>query len=91
MSRVSISSYYGNSSSAQNNAKSIEIGAHIFYFSYKTVIAFWAPDQGLVVRQNNWGPTTGKHLNAVNADKSRRIPGEEFEKLLSKISVSVEG
>ena len=31
-----------------------------------------------------WGPTTGKHLNAIDSDKSRRIPGDKFEALLAE-------
>ncbi len=36
------------------------------YFSYKTPIAFFTPRSGLVVRQNDWSVTTGKHLNAID-------------------------
>ena len=53
--------------------------------SYSTVIGFMTPKTGCVCRQNDWGPTTGKHLNAVQADKSRRIPGAEFERQLSEV------
>ncbi len=37
-----------------------------FYFSYRTCVAFRTPDTGLIVRQNDWGPTTGKHLNWID-------------------------
>lgn len=55
------------------------------YFSYKTPVAFWHPSTGLVIRQNDWGPTTGKHLNWIDSDKSKRISGEDFEDKLNKI------
>ena len=56
------------------------------YFSYKTPIAFYTPKTGLVVRQNDWSVTTGRHLNAIDGDdKAGRIPGEEFERRLSEI------
>lgn len=55
-------------------------------FSYETPIAYndlygvaW------VVRENEWGATTGKHLNFIDdGKKAARIPGDEFEKRLSE-------
>lgn len=64
---------------AGSNAHYITIGALKVYFSYETVIAFSHPDCGLVIRENEWGPTTGKHLNAIDDDKHKRIPGDAFE------------
>lgn len=50
-----------------------------FYFSYKTLVAF-RHDGEVTVRENDWGPTTGKHLNAIDGgDKKRRLPSERFE------------
>jgi len=71
------------------NTTTIEIGNKRIYFSYKTPIAFYTPSghecAGLVVRQNDWGPTTSKHLNAIDGgNKAARIPGAEFERLLSE-------
>ena len=51
-----------------------------FYFSYDTLIAFTCPT-GLVIRENEWGPTTGKHLNAIDEDKKKRVTGDEFWQL----------
>ena len=53
--------------------------------SYNTVIAFMTPRTGRVCRENDWGPTTGKHLNAVEADKSKRISGADFEARLAEV------
>jgi len=51
------------------------------YFSYRTPIAFRTPSTGLVVRVNEWGPTTGKHLSAIDGgDKSARVAGVDFER-----------
>jgi hypothetical protein len=37
------------------------------------------------VRQNDWGCTTGKHLNDIDGGtKFLRIPGEEFQKKLNE-------
>ncbi len=49
------------------------------YFSYETPIAFQELGQPLVVRENEWGPTTGKHLNTLQSDKKLRVSGEQFE------------
>ena len=53
------------------------IGGNSFYFSYETLIAFTTPD-GLVIRKNEWGPTTGKHLNAIDEDKKKRVSADIF-------------
>ena len=54
------------------------------YFSYNTPIAFTKGAGEVIIRKNDWSTTTGKHLNAIDKDKTKRINGEEFEKLLSK-------
>lgn len=59
------------------------------YYSYNTCVAFRgyiSPTcRGLFVRQNIWGNTTGKHLNAIDGgNKKERINGEQFEKLFKK-------
>ena len=42
--------------------------------------AAWHGATGLVVRENNWGPTTGKHLNAIDGgDKKARLSADAFE------------
>lgn len=52
-----------------------------FWFSYKTLVAFKFWDKDIVCRQNDWGPTTGKHLNAIQPDHKRRVSEEEFKRL----------
>lgn len=71
------------------NARSLEIGNLLLYFSYETLIAFSHPDTGLVIRENDWGPTTGKHLNAINDNHRHRIPGETFEKQWKEVSTAL--
>jgi hypothetical protein len=76
------------------NYRSDNYGAHCLvfsingadvYFSYKTPVAFRTAKTGLVVRQNDWGPTTGKHLNWIDGGrKDTRINGQTFEKMLSE-------
>ena len=59
----------------------VTVGSLTVYFSYKTPVAFKAPGQ-CVIRENDWNVTTGKHLNWINPDKSKRIPGAAFEQAL---------
>ena len=81
---------YGNYSSDNYGAHSIaiEIGRRTVYFSFDTPIAFSGynskGEEFYCVRQNEWGGTTGKHLNWINRDKSIRLPREEFEKELAR-------
>jgi len=55
-----------------------------FYFSYDTCIAFRGHGQ-FIIRENEWGPTTGKHLNFINTDKSLRISSSKFKSILAEI------
>lgn len=50
-------------------------------FSYETMIGFSVPGHEWAIRENNWGPTTGKHLNYLDPDKKKRIPYDEFTTL----------
>ena len=78
---------YGNYSSNNYGVNSIcfDLGNLEVYFSYETPVAFCHPSTGLIIRQNAWGPTTGKHLNWIDSDKSKRISGKEFKQKLNKI------
>ena len=79
-------SSYGNYSSDNYGAHSlcVDLPSGDFYFSYKTLVAFSTPKMGLVCRENDWGPTTGKHLNAIQPDKKKRVSSEEFERIYSE-------
>lgn len=80
---ISISDYLDNSSA--NNAKMICIDDLRIYFSYKTIIVFYTPKSGLVVMQNYWSTTTGKHLNAIDGgNKKNRVDQETFKKLYAE-------
>lgn len=52
-----------------------------FYYSYQTLVAFSTERSGLVCRKNVWKTTTGKHLNAIQPNKAKRVSKEEFERL----------
>jgi hypothetical protein len=60
-------------------------------FSYKTPIAF-AQGGRVVVRQNDWSTTTGKHLNAIDGGssdaKKARLSTADFESAMSEYDVT---
>jgi hypothetical protein len=43
----------------------LTMGSRLIWFSYEEPIAFFTPSTGLVVSTNQWGTTTGKHLNFI--------------------------
>jgi hypothetical protein len=52
------------------------------WFSYKTMVAFKFDGHPRVVVKNQWGPTTGKHLNWIDhGDKAGRVDQETFDRL----------
>lgn len=69
------------------NPTKVNIGGVLVWFSYETPIAFWSLNGELVVRENVWGPTTGKHLNAIDggtkAAKAERVSSDEFNRALT--------
>ena len=78
---------YGNYSSDNYGAHSMAFTDNFdndYYFSYDTLIAFRG-DEGLIIRENIWGSTTGKHLNWINKDKSIRVVSKTFEARLQAL------
>ena len=49
------------------------------YYSYKTIVAYVDFVDGLTICKNDFSVTTGKHLNWISEDKSRRIPVDIFK------------
>lgn len=70
------------------NSIAIELGTRTVYYSYDTVVAFKGYNSKgeyfNCICENAWGNTTGKHLNWINPDKSKRISLNEFEKKLQQ-------
>lgn len=63
----------------------INMGSVTLWFSYQTCIAYQLPGEAWpTVRENDWGPTTGKHLNMVGGF-DQRVPGPEFEEQLREV------
>ena len=53
-------------------------------FSYETCVGFMRPMwDKWIVRQNEWGPTTGKHMNLLNNNPKDRWNRKEFEWMLT--------
>jgi len=78
---------YGNYSSDNYGAHTLlfrDGGGNRFYFSYKTLVAFSTPSSGLVVHENIWRTTTGKHLNWIDDNHKSRVDAQEFEELYQK-------
>ena len=53
------------------------------HYSYNTIVACLGFIKGRYVElisQNEWGSTTGKHLNWIDRDKTKRIDHNEFMK-----------
>lgn len=64
----------------------VEIGDIRLSFSYNTCIAYFAPGEGLVVSENVWGPTTGRHISMVSDHRSdARLNRIEFERRLADV------
>ena len=87
---------YGNYSSNNYGVNALvftDINRIKYYFSYETLVAFEHPTSELVIRENIWGNTTGKHLNWIDRDKSKRVNTETFneklQELKSKLIINV--
>ena len=78
---------YGEYSSDNYGAHTlrVEVGPITVWFSYRTPVAFRAPGTPMIVRENEWGPTTGKHLKWLDGETSKtarnRVSGEKFDEL----------
>ena len=82
---IRIWNYGEYSSNNYGSSRAVDVGNLRLYFSYDTIVAFTSP-KGLRVIQNCWGPTTGKHLNAIdNGDKKSRLSPEQFEQELTDL------
>ena len=82
---VSIEHYAGKNTDAHR----VSIGGASVWFSYRTPIAF-AYNGEVVVRENDWSTTTGRHLNAIDGgDKDSRVSGEEFVRQLGKLQIQI--
>lgn len=65
------------------------------WFSYETPVAFQVADGLVVVRQNDWGVTTGKHLSWIDGGskdaKAKRVSSDVFTSLYQQALDSSQG
>lgn len=66
------------------NKNRVDIGELTIWFSYRTPVAYSFKGE-FFCRQNEWSTTTGKLLNELESDKSKRIPGTDFENKLNNL------
>lgn len=75
-------STYGNYSNSNYGAHALcftDAVGNRYWFSYQTLVAFQRGFENVVVHENDWGPTTGKHLNAIDTNKKARLKHEDFQ------------
>jgi hypothetical protein len=88
---------YGNYSSTNYGAHALmfQTNQEQLWFSYKTLVAFCRDGETIIVRENDWGPTTGKHLNAIDGGskeaKKKRLSSQNFEDEYYKKSAFIHG
>lgn len=74
---------YGENRAYNGTTVTVQFGAIQYYFSYRTLVAFHAPSTGLVVRKNDFGTTTGRHLNFIDGGaKKNRLDATTFQEKL---------
>lgn len=73
---------FNMSENTTRNFHMVTINDLDLYFSYETVVAFQRRYKPLIVSENVWTRTTGKHLNWIS-HKDNRIPHEDFKRLLN--------
>jgi hypothetical protein len=65
------------------HAMMVQTNHEQLWFSYKTLVAFCRDGETIIVRENDLGPTTGKHLNAIDGGskeaKKSRLSAENFD------------
>ena len=77
---------YGNYSSDNYGAHTLCFVTPVgkFWFSYETLVAFYIKGE-FHIRKNDWGSTTGKHLNWIDDDHSIREDRETFDNNFNRL------
>jgi hypothetical protein len=77
---------YGNYISSNYGCHSLcftDAEGNDYYYSYQTLVAFRKFPGGLVVHENDWSSTTGKHLNWIDGGtpeaKKNRLSRDNFK------------
>lgn len=78
----------------QPNYTHVTVGDLTIAFSYTTPVGFHYPGRGWTVRENDWGPTTGRHLNHLDdgtpAAKRAHLDGPTFDAALAELAARLE-
>ena len=73
---------YSSANYGAHSLRFIDAEGNSFWFSYQTLVAFKPVSEPKVVHSNEWGPTTGKHLNRIDGGgkdvKSDRLCRSDF-------------
>ena len=67
-----------------NKLTRVGMGPTTLWFSYETLIAFTVPTPDgffRAVRHNEWGSTTGKHINSLGFAPEEHVDASTFEAL----------
>lgn len=81
-------SNYGGYKSDNYGAHTLrfDIGPFTFWYSYKTLVAFRAPEHPRVVCENVWTRTTGKHLDMIDGGNHKnRVDAATFDRLVKDL------
>lgn len=71
------------------NTTRVEVNGLTLYFSYQQLVAFRKGTM-LCVRENEWGNTTGKHINAIpDSKRVQKLSEEEFTSIWNEVSEQV--
>ena len=82
---ISVGTYGPYDGNYGTHCLQLDFGPLTAWFSYRTLVAFQVLGHARVVHENVWGPTTGRHLNAIdNCAKSARVPAAQFEQLYTE-------
>jgi hypothetical protein len=68
------------------NTIRVDLCGFTFWWSYEVLVAFRVPEHPMVVHENIWTKTTGKHLNLIDGNRpNERVDAETFERLKLKL------
>lgn len=71
----------------KTSAVALDWGNVTLFYSYQTPVALWRSGFGLVVRENDWGPTTAKHMREARTycgGSWETVSGAAFDQLLAE-------
>ena len=63
----------------------VKVNGVTLYYSYDFIVAFDSLETGLVIQENIWSQTTGKHLDSINPNREIRINQQEFLKKQNQV------